>query len=102
MTNKVSTSFIERFNLSVRMSLRRYTRKTNGFSKTIANHKNMVDLFVLYYNFIRVHETLGTTPAVAVGLADRPYGMDWLVERIEAMERVKRMRKPNLNAVNRK
>lgn len=55
-----------------------------------------------YYNFIRVHDTLGTTPVAAAGLADRPYGMEWLVERIEAMERVKRVRKPNLAAANKR
>ena len=82
-TDKASTSFVERFNLTVRMSLRRYSRKTNGFSKAIDNHKNMVDLFALYYNFIRPHETLGTTPAVAARIALRPHSLDWLVGRME-------------------
>ena len=84
-TDKASTSFIERFNLTMRMSLRRYTRKTNGFSKTMDNHKNMVDLFVAYYNFIRVHETLGTTPAVAARVARQPYSLEWLVLKIDRM-----------------
>ena len=79
----------------MRMSLRRYTRKTNGFSKTIDNHKNVVDLFVAYYNFIRVHETLGTTPAVAAGVVSRPYSLEWLewlVCRIDRMHRQKQLK----------
>ena len=85
-TDKPSTSFVERFNLTIRMSLRRYTRKTNGFSKTFYNHNNMLDLFVTYYNFIRVHETLGTTPAVAAGISSRPYSLEWLIHRIKRLE----------------
>ena len=65
------------------MSNRRYSRKTNGFSKKLKNHRNSIDLFMIYYNFIRVHNTLGTTPAVKAEIADQPYSFEWLVEQIE-------------------
>lgn len=92
VVDKVSTSFVERFNLTMRMSVRRYSRKTNGFSKTIENHKNMVDLFALYYNFIRLHETLGTTPAVAAGLVSKPRTFEWLIGKIDRMHQRDRQR----------
>ena len=78
-----STSFVERHNLTIRMGVRRYTRKTNAFSKKIENHRHMIALFATYYNFIRVHMTLGTTPALAAGLADEPYTLEWLVDMID-------------------
>ena len=58
----VSTSYIERENLSMRMMMRRYTRLTNAFSKKLENHANSVALYVMYYNFCRVHQTLRVTP----------------------------------------
>lgn len=87
VTTKANTSYIERLNLTIRMSVRRFSRKTNGFSKTPENHQNMLDLFMLYYNFIRPHETLGTTPAVAAGLTRRPHSMERFVARIERHQR---------------
>ena len=69
-SNRSTTSYVERANLTVRMANRRYSRKTNGFSKKLENHRASVDLFVMYYNWARVHETLGTAPAVAAALAD--------------------------------
>ena len=61
------------------MANRRYSHKTNGFSKTIENHQASIDLFVMYYNWSRVHETLGTTPAVKTGLTDEPYSLEPLI-----------------------
>ena len=61
----VSTSYIERANLSLRMGMRRFTRLTNGFSKKIENHAASVALFLMYYNFARVHTTLRCSPAMA-------------------------------------
>jgi IS1 family transposase len=77
----ISTSFIERQNLTMRMSMRRFTRLTNGFSKKIENHAAAVSLHFMHYNFSRKHMTLGTTPAMAAGIADHP----WSIEEIIAL-----------------
>jgi hypothetical protein len=61
----ISTSFAERQNLNVRMHTRRFTRLTNAFSKKVENHAHSVALFAMYYNFVRIHKTLRTTPAMA-------------------------------------
>ena len=78
--NHINTSAIERYNLTVRMTDRRYTRKTNAFSKSIDNHIASVALHVLYYNFVRIHATLETTPAVKVGLAAKPWYYEDMIE----------------------
>ena len=75
----VSTSYVERHNLTMRMSLRRFTRLTNAFSKKLENHCHALALYFVWYNWCRVHKTLGQTPAQTAGLADRTYGMDWIV-----------------------
>jgi IS1 family transposase len=77
----VSTSFVERQNLTMRMSMRRFTRLTNGFSKKIENHCHSIALYFMYYNFARVHQTLRVTPAMEAGLADHV----WTVEEICAL-----------------
>lgn len=66
----ISTSYVERQNLSMRMSMRRFTRLTNAFSKKVENHAAAVALYFVYYNFARVHQTLRVTPAMEAGLAD--------------------------------
>ncbi len=76
----VSTSMVERQNLTLRMSQRRFTRKTNAFSKRVENHANAVALFFLYYNFCRIHQTLRVTPAMEAGICDTLYDIDWIVE----------------------
>ena len=83
----VSTSFIERQNLTVRMSMRRFTRLTNGFSKRLQNHKYAVALHYFHYNFIRKHQTIKTTPAVAAEVTDRVWTMLDFVRRLETEER---------------
>ncbi len=74
----ISTSYVERQNLTMRMSMRRFTRLTNAFSKKVYNHSAAVALYFMHYNFCRVHQTIKTTPAVASGIADH----EWTVEEI--------------------
>ncbi len=76
--SRISTSHVERGNLNVRMHLRRFTRLTNAFSKTLANLKDAVALYVAFYNFCRVHQTLKQTPAMAAGLADHVWKLQEL------------------------
>ena len=75
----VSTSYVERQNLTMRMQMRRFTRLTNVFSKKFENHMHMVALYTLWYNFIRIHKTLRVTPAMAAGLSETVWDMDDLV-----------------------
>lgn len=75
---KISTSYVERNNLTIRMSVRRLTRKTSAFSKKAANHVAALHLFFAYYNFCRWHQTLKMTPAMAAGLTDHPWTMEEL------------------------
>jgi IS1 family transposase len=83
--SKISTSYIERFNLTTRMAMRRFTRLTNGFSKKLANHKAAIALHIAHYNFCRVHETLRITPAMAVGVTDHVWSIAELIERATAL-----------------
>ena len=82
----ISTSLIERHNLTTRMSLRRFTRKTNAFSKKFANHVHALALYFVWYNFVRPHSSLGTftTPAMAAGLTETKFGFEWLVNLTDA------------------
>jgi IS1 family transposase len=82
----ISTSFVERQNLTMRMSMRRFTRLTNGFSKKVENHACAVALHAMFYNFVRVHQTLKTTPAKAAGVTTRIWQMVDVVEMIDAFE----------------
>lgn len=82
----VSTSYIERANLSMRMSMRRFTRLTNGFSKKIENHSAAVALYMMFYNFGRKHKTLGTTPAVKAGLTDHIWSVEEIIALLEEQE----------------
>jgi len=75
---RICTSHVERGNLSVRMGIRRMTRLTNAFSKKWHNHESALAIWFVFYNFVRIHMTLKTTPAVAAGIADEP----WTVERM--------------------
>jgi hypothetical protein len=67
----ISTSYVERQNLTMRMSMRRFTRLTNGFSKKLENHFHALSLYFVYYNFLRIHKTLRVTPTMATGITDR-------------------------------
>ena len=82
----ISTSYVERQNLSMRMHMRRFTRLTNAFSKKIENHSAAVALYMMFYNFGRKHLTLGTTPAVKAGLADHIWSVEEIVGLLEKQE----------------
>lgn len=79
----ISTSYVERQNLSMRMGMRRFTRLTNGFSKKLENHGHMVALYFMHYNFCRIHKTLRVTPAMKAGLVDHAWGIDELLQLID-------------------
>jgi IS1 family transposase len=91
----VSTSHVERQNLTMRMHMRRFTRLTNAFSKKVENHAYAVALHMMYYNFVRIHKTLHVTPAMAAGVANRLWEVSDIVALIEKAEsRVSRVRGP--------
>jgi IS1 family transposase len=79
----ISTSFVERQNLNLRMGVRRFTRLTNAFSKKFENHCHMVAIYHAYYNFCRVHQTLRVTPAMEAGLADHVWNLEELIGLLE-------------------
>jgi IS1 family transposase len=81
-TDKISTSYVERQNLTMRMSMRRFTRLTNGFSKRRVNHAAAVCLHFAHYNLVRIHKTLRMTPAMAHGIADHIWTINELLEAI--------------------
>jgi hypothetical protein len=86
----VSTSFVERQNLTMRMSMRRFTRLTNGFSKKIENHGHAVALHFMNYNFCRVHKTLRVTPAMEAGIADHVWTLEELILRLLPVNALKK------------
>lgn len=77
----ISTSYVERQNLTMRMSMRRFTRLTNAFSKKVSNHMHAISLHFMYYNFGRIHQTLKVTPAMEAGITDHL----WSLEEIAAL-----------------
>ena len=82
----ISTSFVERVSLTTRMSMRRYTRKTNAHSKSLEHHRYALVFYFTYftwYNFCRRHSSIGTTPAVAAGLVEFPHDTGWILDLIE-------------------
>jgi IS1 family transposase len=78
--NHISTSYIERQNLTMRMQMRRFTRLTNGFSKKLENHCHAVALNFVYYNFVRIHKTLRVTPAMEAGLTKELWNIEDIVK----------------------
>ncbi len=94
----VSTSYVERANLTMRMAMRRFTRLTNAFSKKFSNLAHMVALYATWYNFIKQHKTLkGLSPAMAAGVSDKLWPMEGVVALIDA-----RAAKPNRPATYKK
>jgi IS1 family transposase len=90
----ISTSYAERANLTLRMHMRRFTRLTNGFSKKVENHDHSMALFTTYYNFVRIHNTLRVTPAMAAGVSDRLWEVSDIVALVEAAEAMPAKRGP--------
>lgn len=78
----ISTSFVERQNLTMRMSIRRFTRLTNGFSKKVENHEHMLALHYMFYNFARIHSTLRVTPAMEAGVSDHVWSIEEIISLI--------------------
>jgi IS1 family transposase len=78
----ISTSYIERANLTMRMGMRRFTRLTNGFSKKIENHSASVAIHMMHYNFARIHKTLRIAPAMAAGVSDRLWSLEDIADLV--------------------
>jgi IS1 transposase len=83
----ISTSYVQRHNLTMRMHMRRYTRLTNAFSKKLENHAHAVALFMVYYNFCKLHKAHRLTPAMAAGVTDRLWEVGDIVKVLEDYER---------------
>jgi len=90
----VSTSFVESQNLTRRMSMRRFTRLTNAFSKKLENHYHALSLYFVWYNFVKQHKTLRMTPAMAVGLVSSPMETSEIVTLIDQREGKPKKRGP--------
>ncbi len=86
----ISTSYVERQNLTMRMSMRRFTRLTNGFSKKAENHAHSVALHFMYYNFGRIHKTLRVTPAMEAGIADHVWSLEEMAALMDVNEAPKK------------
>ena len=83
----ISTSFAERQNLTMRMCMRRFTRLTNGFSKSLSYHIAAISLHYMHYNFVRIHQSLRITPAMAAGLTDHVWDIADIVSLVDEAER---------------
>lgn len=82
----VSTSYVERQNLTMRMHMRRFTRLTNAFSKKVENHAHAIALHFMFYNFVRIHKTLRVTPAMEAGVTDRLWELEDLISLTDEYE----------------
>ena len=79
----ISTSYVERQNLTMRMHMRRFTRLTNGFSKKVENHNHSISLHFAYYNFVKIHQTLKITPAMAASVTNRLWEIEDLLALLD-------------------
>ena len=82
----ISTAYVERRNLSMRMGMRRFTRLTNAFSTKIENHVHAISVYFMHYNFVRIHQTLRCSPAMEAKVTDRLWSLDDLVAVVEEWE----------------
>lgn len=90
----ISTSYVERQNLTMRMSMRRFTRLTNAFSKKLDNHLMAIALYFVFYNFCRIHKSLRVTPAMAAGITDRLWSLEDVVAKIDELAPAPKPRGP--------
>ena len=90
----VSTSYVERQNLTMRMSMRRFTRLTNAFSKKLDNHIHALALYFVFYNFTRIHKTLRVSPAMAAGITDRLWSLEDVIAKIDELAPAPKIRGP--------
>lgn len=97
----ISTSYVERQNLNMRMGMRRFTRLTNAFSKKAENHCHMLALYFLFYNFVRMHKSLRMSPAMAAGVSDRLWDMKDVARLVEDFEDRKQAAKREQSAKKR-
>lgn len=82
----ISTSYVERQNLSMRTGMRRFTRLTNALSKKLENHMHALSIYFMDYNFVRIHQTLRCTPAMEVGVTDRLWDLNDIVAPVDEWE----------------
>jgi IS1 family transposase len=82
----ISTSYVQRQNLSLRVGIRRFTRLTNAFSKKLANHVHALSIYFMHYNFVRIHQTLRVTPAMEAGVTDRLWSLADMVGSVDERE----------------
>ena len=87
-SSHISTSFVERQNLTIRMHMWRFTRLTNAFSKKVENHACAIALHFMHYNFARIHQTIKSTPAMLAGVADHLWSIEEIVGLLETKERI--------------
>ncbi len=90
----VSTSYVERQNLTMRMSMRRFTRLTNAFSKKLDNHIHALALYFVFYNFTRIHKTLRMSPAMAAGITERLWSLEDVIAKIDELAPEPKVRGP--------
>ncbi len=90
---EISTSYVERQNLSMRMGMRRFTRLTNAFSKKVENHMHAISIYFMHYNFVRIHQTLRCTPAMEAGVTDRLWNLEDMVAVVDDWELVQSARR---------
>jgi hypothetical protein len=86
--SEVSTSYAERQNLSMRMGMRRFTRLTNAFSPKVENHAHAIAIYFMHCNFVRIHQTLRVTPAMAAGVSDKLWSLTDMVRIVDEWEAV--------------
>ena len=97
----VSTSYVERQNLTMRMHIRRFTRLTNGFGKKLENQLHAVSLHFMYYNFAKIHKTLRVTPAMQAGISDHVWSIEEIAHLVpEPVAKKRGAYKPRISAIS--